>query len=105
MAFIVAAKRTPFGKYGGKLKEWTPVQMAAHSIKEALAAGGVDPEAVGSCVIGNVAQTDSTCAYLARHAGLQAGLPIEKPALTVNRLCGSGFQSVVTATQEIKLVR
>jgi acetyl-CoA acyltransferase 2 len=103
MAFICGAKRTPFGKYGGKLKDFTPVQMCAEAIKSALGQAGVAPELVDSCVVGNVAQTDSTCAYLARHASLQAGVRIETPALTLNRLCGSGFQSVVTATQEIKL--
>jgi acetyl-CoA acyltransferase 2 len=102
-AFICGAKRTPFGKYGGKLKDYTPVQMCAEAIKSALGQAGVAPELVDSCVVGNVAQTDTTCAYLARHASLQAGVSVETPALTLNRLCGSGFQSVVTATQEIKL--
>ena len=101
--FIVGAKRTPFGKYGGKMKDFTPVQMGAEAIKSAMGAGNVKPENVDSVIFGNVAQTDVTVAYLARHAALKAGLPIETPALTLNRLCGSGFQTIISGAQEIML--
>jgi acetyl-CoA acyltransferase 2 len=101
--FVVGAKRTPFGKFGGALKGYTPVQMGAEAAKAALASANVAPELVDSCCVGNVAQTDTTCAYMARHIALHAGVPVERPALTVNRLCGSGFQSIITAAQEIQL--
>jgi len=101
--FVVGAKRTPFGKFGGSLKAMTPVQMGVEAAKAALASANVAPELVDSVCVGNVAQTDTTCAYLARHIALNAGVPVESPALTVNRLCGSGFQSIVTAAQEIQL--
>lgn len=81
----------------------TPVQMGTEAAKAALASANVAPELVDSTCVGNVAQTDTTCAYLARHIALHAGVPVDKPALTVNRLCGSGFQSIVTAAQEIQL--
>ena len=77
--------------------------MGAEAAKAALASANVAPELVDSCCVGNVAQTDTTCAYMARHIALHAGVPVERPALTVNRLCGSGFQSIITAAQEIQL--
>lgn len=81
----------------------TPVQMGAAASSAALEAAGVAPELIDSTCVGNVAQTDTTCAYLSRHIALKAGVPVDKPALTVNRLCGSGFQSIITASQEIQL--
>ncbi|XP_059845723.1 3-ketoacyl-CoA thiolase, mitochondrial [Hypanus sabinus] len=101
--FIVAAKRTPFGTYGGKLKDYSATNLAAHAAKAALAAGQVSQELVDSVVVGNVMQSSSDAAYIARHVGLQVGIPISVPALTVNRLCGSGFQSIITGAQEICL--
>ncbi|XP_072920175.1 3-ketoacyl-CoA thiolase, mitochondrial [Hemitrygon akajei] len=101
--FIVAAKRTPFGTYGGKLKDYSATNLAAHAARAALAAGQVSPEQVDSVVVGNVMQSSADAAYIARHVGLQVGIPISVPALTVNRLCGSGFQSIVTGAQEICL--
>lgn len=99
--FIVGAKRTPFGAFGGTLKGYSPTQLGAHAAKAALDAAGVAPELVDTVVIGNVQQTGNDAAYLARHVGLEAGIPQEVPALTVNRLCGSGFQACVNVAQDM----
>ena len=92
---IIAAKRTPFGAFGGAVKDLSATDLAVHAAKAALAHGGVPPEAVGHVVFGNVTQTSPDAIYLARHVGLRAGVPVDVPALTVNRLCGSGFEAVV----------
>ena len=92
---FLAAKRTPFGTFGGALKDLSATDLGVHASKAALAQAGVSPEAVGHVVFGNVAQTSSDAIYLARHVGLRAGVPVSTPALTVNRLCGSGFEAVV----------
>jgi len=100
--FIVAAKRTPFGTYGGKFvkKSITDLQEVAN--KTAIAAAGLKPEQIDSVVIGNVFPfTSSDGAMMPRHSALRAGIPIERPALGVNRLCGSGFQAVVSGAQNI----
>jgi len=100
--FIVAAKRTPFGTYGGKFvkKSITDLQEVAN--KTAIAAAGLKPEQIDSVVIGNVfAFTSSDGAMMPRHSALRAGIPIERPAVGVNRLCGSGFQAVVSGAQNI----
>ncbi|MGH0139686.1 UNVERIFIED_CONTAM: hypothetical protein FKN15_036855 [Acipenser sinensis] len=101
--FIVSAKRTPFGTYGGLLKDHSATDLAEHAAKAALAAGNVAPEIVNSVIVGNVMQSSSDAAYISRHVGLRAGVPIPVPALTVNRLCGSGFQSIINGAQEICL--
>ncbi|KAG2466187.1 THIM protein, partial [Polypterus senegalus] len=101
--FIVAAKRIPFGTYGGVLKAHSATDMAAHAAKAALTAGNVAPEIVDSVIVGNVMQSSSDVPYIARHVGLRVGIPIPVPALTVNRLCGSGFQSIINGAQEICL--
>jgi acetyl-CoA C-acetyltransferase/acetyl-CoA acyltransferase 2 len=92
---FLAAKRTPFGTFGGTLKDLSATDLAVHAAKAAIAQAGVPVEDYGHVVLGNVAQTSSDAIYLSRHAGLRAGLPIPVPALTVNRLCGSGFEAVV----------
>jgi acetyl-CoA C-acetyltransferase/acetyl-CoA acyltransferase 2 len=92
---FLAAKRTPFGTFGGALKDLSATDLGVHAAKAALAQAGVSPEHVGHVVFGNVAQTSSDAIYLARHVGLKAGAPVTTPALTVNRLCGSGFEAVV----------
>jgi acetyl-CoA C-acetyltransferase/acetyl-CoA acyltransferase 2 len=94
---ILAAKRTPFGTFGGTLKDQTATDLAVHASKAALAQAGVPPDDYDHVVFGNVAQTSADAAYLARHAGLRAGLPERTPALVVNRLCGSGFEALVYA--------
>lgn len=100
--FIVAAKRTPFGTYGGKFlkKSITDLQEVAN--KAAITAAGLKPEHIDSVVIGNVNACSSLDgAFMARHAALRAGIPIERPAVAVNRLCGSGFQAIVSGAQNI----
>ncbi|KAF9105292.1 hypothetical protein BGX29_000238, partial [Mortierella sp. GBA35] len=99
--FIVAAKRTPFGAFGGKLKDYTAAELGAFASKAALADVGKEIP-IDSVIVGNVAHTDAAGPYLARHVGLRTGLDITVPALTVNRLCGSGFQSIINAAHEIK---
>lgn len=101
--FVVAAKRTPFGAFGGKLKDFSATDLQVEANKAALAAGKIDPTIVDSVIIGNVAQTSTDAVYLSRHSALRADVPIKAPALTVNRLCGSGFQSVINAAHEIAL--
>ncbi|XP_046579294.1 3-ketoacyl-CoA thiolase, mitochondrial-like [Haliotis rubra] len=101
--FIVAARRTAFGTYGGKLKDFTATDLGTIAAQGALAAGGVKPELINSITFGNVIQSSADAAYIARHIGLRVGVPTEVPALTVNRLCGSGFQAVVNGAQEIEL--
>jgi acetyl-CoA acyltransferase 2 len=92
---FLAAKRTPFGTYGGSLKDLSATDLGVHAAKAALAQSGVAPERVGHVVFGNVVQTSADAIYLARHVGLRAGVPIEAPALTTNRLCGSSLDAVV----------
>jgi acetyl-CoA acyltransferase 2 len=92
---VLSAKRTPFGAFGGALRELSATDLGVHAAQAALAAAGVAPADVGHVVFGNVIQTSSDAIYLARHVGLRAGLPVSTPALTVNRLCGSGFEAVV----------
>ena len=99
--YIVAAKRTPFGTFGGTLKSFSPTQLASHAARAALADAKVSPELVDTVCVGNVAQTNSDTVYLSRHAGLDAGVDKGTPCLTVNRLCGSGFQSVVSVAQDM----
>ncbi|KAJ1962583.1 3-ketoacyl-CoA thiolase, mitochondrial [Dispira parvispora] len=100
-AFIVAAKRTPFGAFGGKLKALTANELGGLASKAALAELPSETP-VDSVIFGNVVQTSADAPYLARHVGHRAGLPIQVPALTLNRLCGSGFQSIINAVQEIR---
>uniref|UniRef100_A0A452GXC7 Uncharacterized protein n=1 Tax=Gopherus agassizii TaxID=38772 RepID=A0A452GXC7_9SAUR len=101
--FIVSAKRTPFGAYGGLLKDFTATDLAECAARAALSAGKVSPEIIDSVIVGNVMQSSSDAIYIARHVGLRVGVPIPVPALTVNRLCGSGFQSIANGCQEICL--
>jgi len=101
--FIVAAKRTAFGTYGGKLKDVTATRLQEVCAKAALEAGKVNPELVNSVIMGNVLQSSKDAIYMARHVGLRCGVPIPVPALIVNRLCGSGFQAVINGAQEIML--
>ncbi|KAG8684249.1 hypothetical protein FRC08_013792, partial [Ceratobasidium sp. 394] len=100
--YIVASKRTAFGAFGGKLKDLKASELGGLASKAALATLPKDTQ-VDSVVFGSVQQTDNSGAYLARHVGHLSGLPVTVPGLTVNRLCGSGFQSVVNAVQEIQL--
>jgi acetyl-CoA acetyltransferase family protein len=100
---VVAAKRTAFGTMLGSLKGVSANDLAVHAAKAALDQSGVDKRDIGHVVVGNVMQTSADAIYCARHVGLKAGLPIETPALTVNRLCGSGFQAIVNGAEQIVL--
>src|SRR4051794_10869757 len=100
---IVNGARTPFGRYCGKLKDFTAQELGAVAAKEAIHRAGVDPKEFDHAVFGNAQQTSGDAIYGARHVALRAGLPIETPALTVNRLCGSGMQSIVNAAHLIQL--
>jgi len=99
---IVSGARTPFGRYCGKLKDFTAQELGAVAAKGAVERATVDPKEIDHVVFGNAQQTSGDALYGARHVGLRAGLPIETPALTVNRLCGSGMQSIVSAAQMIQ---
>jgi len=101
--FILGAKRTAFGTLQGTLKGVNANDLGVYAAKAALAQSGVDVSEVGHVVIGNVMQTSADAIYCARHIGLKAGLPITTPALTVNRLCGSGFQAVITGAEQLLL--
>ncbi len=101
--YIVAAKRTAFGAFGGSLKGLSATDLGVHASKAALEQAGLPAEAIDHTVFGNVQQTSADAIYHARHVGLRAGVPQEKPALTVNRLCGSGFQSVITGAEQMLL--
>jgi acetyl-CoA acyltransferase 2 len=100
---FLAGARTGFGTFGGALKDFSATDLGAIAAKGALARSGVEPATVDHVVFGNVLQTSADAIYLARHIGLRAGLPIETPAVTVNRLCGSGFEAVAQAAQQIVL--
>ncbi len=99
---IVSGARTPFGRYCGKLKDFTAQELGAVAAKGAIERSGIDPTEFDHAVFGNAQQTSGDALYGARHVGLRAGLPIETPALTVNRLCGSGMQAIVSAAQMIQ---
>jgi acetyl-CoA acetyltransferase family protein len=99
---IVSGARTPFGRYCGKLKDFTAQELGAIAGKAAIERAGIDPKEFDHVVFGNAQQTSGDALYGARHVGLRAGIPIETPALTVNRLCGSGMQAIVSAAQMIQ---
>ncbi|MFH4984862.1 hypothetical protein AB6A40_011571, partial [Gnathostoma spinigerum] len=101
--FIVGAKRTAFGTFGGSLKNKTATDLAEIAGRAALEHAKVKPELIDHVIFGNVIQSSKDSIYLSRHAGLRIGVPIHVPALTVNRLCGSGFQAIVNAAEQIIL--
>jgi acetyl-CoA acyltransferase 2 len=98
---FVAGRRTPFGTFGGALKDLTATDLAVHAAGAALRDAGLPPAAIGHVVVGNVLQTSADAIYLARHVGLRVGVPVETPALIVNRLCGSGFEAVIQGAFQI----
>jgi acetyl-CoA acetyltransferase family protein len=100
---FLSGVRTGFGAFGGALKDLSAIDLGVVAARSALDRAVVDPAAVGHTIFGNVLQTSSDAPYLARHVGLKAGLPIETPAVTVNRLCGSGFEAVIQAAHRILL--
>ncbi len=100
---VLAGARTAIGGYGGSLKDMPPSELAALCVREVVSRAGVEPKEVGHVVFGNVIHTDAHDHYLARVACVKGGLPVETPALTLNRLCGSGLQAIITAAQAIQL--
>lgn len=100
---MVAAKRTPFGSFGGSLKSLSATDLAVVASKSAIVTSKIDSSKIDGVYVGNVIQSNADAAYLARHVGLRSGVPQSVPALTVNRLCGSGFESVVQGAKSIKL--
>ena len=100
---VLSGVRTAIGDYGGALKDQPPTELAAQVIREAVKRAKIEPKQVGTMVLGNVIHTEAKDMYISRVACLKAGLPQETTALTVNRLCGSGLQAIVSAAQMIKL--
>lgn len=100
---FLSAVRTPFGTFGGKLKDFSPVDLAVHASKAAIERAGVVATDFFQTIFGNVLYTTKDSIYFARHVALKSGLRQESSALTLNRLCGSGFQAVVSGAQEIIL--
>ena len=100
---ILSGVRTAIGDYGGSLKDIPPSELGALVVREAVARAKVDPKDIGQCVIGNVIHTEPRDMYISRLAAVNGGLPVETGALTVNRLCGSGLQAIVSASQYILL--
>jgi acetyl-CoA acetyltransferase family protein len=101
--YILGGARTPMGEYTGKLKDFSALDLGGIAARAALDRTHVKPETVDHVVFGNVLQTSSDAVYGARHVGLKAGVPVEVPALTVNRLCGSGIQAAISGGQMIRL--
>jgi len=100
---FLSAVRTPFGAFGGSLRDHTATDLGVLASVEAVRRAGVDADAFDNVFFGNVIQTSADAIYLARHVGLRAGLPVEVPAATLNRLCGSGFQAVIDGAEAILL--
>ena len=100
---ILSGVRTAIGDYGGSLKDIPPTELGARVVREAVARAKVDPADIGQCVFGNVIHTEPKDMYLSRVAACNGGLPHETGALTLNRLCGSGLQAIVSASQYIML--
>jgi acetyl-CoA acetyltransferase family protein len=101
--FILGGKRTPMGEYVGALKDISAIELGAIAARGALDATGAGAEEIDHTIIGNALQTSGDAIYGARHVALKAGVPFDRPALTVNRLCGSGIQAIVSGAQMIQL--
>src|SRR5919112_1098985 len=100
---VLSGVRTAVGKYGGSLKDMPPADLGAAVVREAVSRSGVEPAEVGHVVFGNVIHTETRDMYLSRVASVNGGLPVETPAFTLNRLCGSGLQAIVSAAQLVML--
>lgn len=98
---IVNGARTAFGKFGGALKDFSATQLGVFAAQEAIKRSGVKPEEIDHVVFGNAEQTSADAIYLARHVALKSGLPVTTPALTLNRLCGSGFEAIIEGARQI----
>ncbi|MDQ1002162.1 acetyl-CoA acyltransferase 2 [Neobacillus niacini] len=101
--YIVGGARTPFGSFGGGLKDVSATDLGVIASRGAIKKSNIPVEEIGHVFVGNVIHTSKNASYLARHVALKAGIPIETPALSLNRLCGSGLQAVVSAAQSILL--
>src|SRR4030088_838585 len=101
--YIIDGARTAVGVLQGSLSDISAIDLGVIAAKGAIERSGVNPQLIDQVVMGNVIQTSKDAIYFARHVALKAGLPVETPALTVNRLCGSGLQSIVNAAQMIQL--
>jgi acetyl-CoA acyltransferase 2 len=101
--FILGGKRTPMSEYVGALKDVSAIELGAIAARGAFEATGVKPDEIDHAIVGNALQTSGDAIYGARHVALKAGVPFDRPALTVNRLCGSGIQSIVSGAQMIQL--
>lgn len=100
---FLSGVRTAFGTFGGSLRGLSAIELGVIAAKGALEKSGVSAEDIGHVVFGNVLQTSSDAIYMARHVGLKSGVPVSVPALTVNRLCGSGFEAIVQGARMLKL--
>ena len=100
---FLAARRTPFGTFGGSLKDHSAIDLGVLAARAALEDVDLDPSEIDHAIFGNALQTSPDAIYLARHIALKAGLPVETPALTLNRLCGSGFEAIVEGARQILL--
>jgi acetyl-CoA C-acetyltransferase len=101
--FVVDGARTPFGSFGGSFKDTSAIELGTAAARGAMQRAGVGPEAVDQVFFGNVIQSSADAIYMARHVGLRSNIPEEVPALTVNRLCGSGLQAIISGTQTMLL--
>lgn len=101
--YVIDGARTPFGSFGGSLKDISMTELGKIATEETVKKSGISKDDIDQVVFGNVIHTSSNASFLARHIALHAGIPERTPALTVNRLCGSGLQAVVNATQSLKL--
>jgi acetyl-CoA acyltransferase 2 len=100
---FLSGRRTPFGTFGGSLKDKTATDLGVVAARAAFDSAGVPPDAIDHVVFGNALQTSSDAIYLARHVGLRAGVPVQVPAVTINRLCGSGFEAIAQGAMLILL--
>lgn len=100
---FLSAVRTAIGEYGGALKDLPAVDMAAKVVREMVSRAGIDASSVGACVIGNVVHSEPRDMYISRYAAVEGGMSHESQAYTVNRLCGSGLQAIISAAQQIML--
>lgn len=101
--YLIEGARTAFGEFGGSFKDVTAIDLAAACARKAMEKSNVSPEEIDQVVIGNVIQSSPDAVYTGRHVGLKSGVPKHVPGLTVNRLCGSGLQAIISAAQSILL--
>src|SRR5262249_46764520 len=99
---IVNGARTPMAEYNGHFSDISAIDLATTAAKEALSRSSVAPEEIDPVIVGNALQTSGDAIYGARHVGLKAGIPKSVPALPLNRLCGSGIQSIISAAEQIE---